>query len=163
MQQTTSTTLVHHLLTPATIRLGLPGASKEDLLNNLIDVLANHPSVLDLDEVRAAVFAREEMMSTGVGKELALPHAKTGAVRETVAAFGVTAAPVAYGAIDNLPVRLLFLLVGTEAARSQHIKILSRISRLMNREVVRQRLLEAADAQTVLTIFEEAEGEMLDP
>lgn len=163
MQPTTINTLVHHLLSPETIRLGLPGQSKEEMLNNLVDVLADHPSVLDLDEVRAAVFAREQMMSTGVGKELALPHAKTGAVKETVAAFGVTAAPVAYGAIDNLPVRLVFLLVGTEATRSQHIKILSRISRLMNREAVRQRLLEAADAEAVLTIFEEAEGEMLDP
>lgn len=162
MQPTTSTTFVHHLLSPQTICLGLPGLSKEEVLNNLIDVLAGNPAVADLDELRAAVFMREQMMSTGVGKELALPHAKTGAVRETVAAFAVTAEPVAFGAIDNLPVRLVFLLVGTEAARSQHIKILSRISRLMNREAVRQRLLDAPDAQTVLTIFEEAEDAMLE-
>ncbi len=154
------TTAVHELLEPAAIRVGLDGRAKEEAIDHLIDVLRGHPAVRDLEAVRRAVWEREEIMSTGVGKGLALPHAKTPAVTRTVAAFAVTAAPVDFGAIDDQPVRLLFLLVGTEAERSEHIRILSRISRLMNRASLRARLLEAQTPEEVLALFEEAEAEI---
>lgn len=154
-------TEIHQLLSPATIRVGLPGASKDALLDTLIDLLADHPQVRDLEAVRGAVHAREERMSTGVGKGLALPHGKTRAVDATVAAFAVAAEPVPFDAIDNAPVRLLFLLVGPETAKSQHIKLLSRVSRLMNRDLFRDRLLRARDADDVLRIFEEGEMELI--
>lgn len=150
----TSTTQLHELLTPDTVRLHLEGSTKEAVLNNLIDLLADHPAVIDLEQVRKAVFQREEMMSTGVGKGLALPHAKSPGARDSAAAFAVTDEPVAFNAIDNEPVRLLFLLVGNEEARSQHIKILSRISRLLNQDSFRTRLLQAETVDEVFTLLE---------
>lgn len=153
---------LYQLLTPATVRVGLAAATKEDLINDLVDLLEGQPAVKGLEPIRQAVFARELQMSTGVGKGLALPHAKTAAVRDTVAAFAVTAEPVDYGAIDNQPVRLAFLLVGTEEARSQHIKLLSRVSRLMNRDPFRQRLLQARTPEDVIRAFEEGEASLLD-
>lgn len=148
---------IHQLLTPETVRVGLPGSRKEEVLENLIGLLEGHPAVKDLDAVRDAVFERERVMSTGVGKGLGLPHAKTSAVHENVAAFAVTRQPVDFGAIDNKAVRLVFLLVGTETAKSQHVKILSRISRLMNRDPFRERLLKARSAEEVLRFFEHEE------
>lgn len=153
---------LYQLLTPATVRVGLAAATKEDLINDLVDLLEGQPAVKGLEPIRQAVFARELQMSTGVGKGLALPHAKTAAVRDTVAAFAVTDEPVDYGAIDNQPVRLAFLLVGTEEARSQHIKLLSRVSRLMNRDPFRQRLLQARTPEDVIRAFEEGEASLLD-
>lgn len=153
---------IHDLLTLATVRVGLPGSSKEDVLRNLINLLEGHPSVRDIEEVRAAIFQRESMMSTGVGKELALPHAKTSGVTESVAAFAVTAEPIDYGSIDNEPVRLIFLLVGTEAAKSEHIKMLSRVSRLMNRDRFREQLLRASSPSDVIETFREGESDLLD-
>ncbi len=155
-------TEIHQLLKRDTIRVGLPGETKEEVLNNLIDLLKGQPGVRDLEKVREAVFAREAVMSTGVGKGLALPHAKTDAVDRTVAALAITAQPVDFGAIDDKPVRILFLLVGAEEAKTQHIKILSRISRLMNRDDFRKRLLEARDADEVLALMEEGELSLLD-
>ncbi len=154
---TTRTTAVSELLTPAAIRVALPGQTKEEVIAALLDVLQGHPAIEDLDAVRQAIWAREEIMSTGVGKGLGLPHAKTPAVRRAVAAFAVTKQPVDFGAIDDQPVRLLFLLVGTEEAKSEHIRILSRVSRLMNREALRQRLLEASTPEAVVALFREAE------
>ncbi len=153
---------IHQLLTPETVRVGLAGETKEEVINNLVDLLAGHPSVTNLEEMRAAVFEREAVMSTGVGKGLGLPHAKTPAVAENVAAFAVTQHPVPFGAIDGKPVRLLFLLVGTETAKSQHIKILSRISRLMNRDAFRERLLQAGSAEQILRIFGEGESQLFE-
>ena len=150
----------HQLLTVDTIRVGLPGQNKDEVINALLDVVATHAAVKDLEAMREAVFARERMMSTGVGKGLGLPHAKTQAVSETLAAFAITAEPVDFGAIDDQKVRLVFLLVGTEAAKSEHIKILSRISRLLNRDAFRTRLLQAKNAAEVLTLLEEGEMEL---
>lgn len=153
---------IHQLLRPETVRVGLPGGTKEDVINNLVDLLAGHEAVRDLEAVRAAVFEREAVMSTGVGKALGLPHAKTPAVTENVAAFAVTQQPVPFGAIDGKPVRLLFLLVGTETAKSQHIKILSRISRLMNRDAFRERLLQTGGPDLILRLFEEGEAQLFE-
>ncbi len=153
---------IHDLLTPGTVQVGLPGSTKDEVLNNLIDHLAHSPAVRDLEKVRAGIFEREQIMSTGVGKGLALPHAKSPAVRESVAAFAVTSEAVAFGSIDDQPVRLIFLLVGTEAAKSEHIKILSRVSRLMNRDRFRNSLLNAKSSEEILSIFEEGESELME-
>ena len=158
--QASSVSEIYQLLTPATIQVGLQGASKEEVIENLVALLEGHPAVKDLDQVRRAVVERERVMSTGVGKGLGLPHAKTNAVTDTVAAFAITRAPVAFGAIDSEPVQLLFLLVGMERSKSQHIKLLSRISRLMNRDAFRERLLAAQTPEQVLAIFEEGEAEL---
>jgi mannitol/fructose-specific phosphotransferase system IIA component (Ntr-type) len=148
---------VAELLRPRAVRVGLPGGTKEDVLNAVIDLLAGAPEVGDLERVRADVWAREEQMSTGVGKGLALPHARTGAVRETVLAFATAAEPVAFDAIDRQPVQLLLLIVGPEEARSRHIQLLGRVSRLMNNAAFRERLLGAAGAEDVLAAFREGE------
>lgn len=157
-----STLDIHDLLTPETVQVGLPGSTKDEVLNGLIDHLENSPSVRELETVRAAIFEREQVMSTGVGKGLALPHAKTPAVRESVAAFAVTGEPVEFGSIDDQPVRLIFLLVGTEAAKSEHIKILSRVSRLMNRDPFRSSLLNAKSSREIMSIFEEGESDLME-
>jgi len=155
-------TEIYQLLTPSTIRVGLPGQTKDEAINALVDLLRGQPGVRDLEGVRKAVFDREAIMSTGVGKGLGLPHAKTSAVDDTVAAFAISQQPIEFGAIDNKPVRLLFLLVGSEQAKSQHIKLLSRISRLMNRESFRERLLQAQSPEDVLAAFAEGESELLE-
>jgi len=160
--QGTSVTGIHQLLNKNTVRVGLVGETKAEVLDALINLLKSSPAVSDLNQVREAVFARETVMSTGVGKGLALPHAKTRAVKDTVAALAMTEHPVDFGAIDDRPVEILFLLVGTEEAKSQHIKILSRISRLMNRDAFRKELSRAADADEVLSIIEKGELALLE-
>jgi mannitol/fructose-specific phosphotransferase system IIA component (Ntr-type) len=118
--------------------------------------------VVDFDELRRAVLEREAVMSTGVGQGLALPHAKTDAVRGTIAALGVTESPIDFGSIDGQPVRIVFMLLGTASARSLHIKILSRISRLMNRAAVRESLMGARSGDEALEAILVAESDLLD-
>lgn len=153
---------IHDLLSPETVRVGLAGSTKEDVLENMIELLEGHPAIADLASVREAILEREKVMSTGVGKGLALPHAKTSAVHESVAAFATTREPIEYGSIDNVPVRLIFLLVGTENAKSEHIKILSRVSRLMNREYFRERLLQVHSPEEAIDVFEAGEEDLLE-
>ena len=150
-------TAIHELLAPERVRVRLSGGDKETVVEKLLGLLEGHPSVEDLAEVREAVWERESELSTGVGKGLGLPHAKTAAVTGTVAAFAVTEEPVEFDAIDREPVQLVFLLVGTEAAKSEHIRILSRISRLVSRRRLRLELVKAQTPEDVLDAFAEAE------
>lgn len=148
---------IHELLSLGTVSVQMEGASKIEILDKMLGLLADHPNIKDFEGVRRAVLNREEVMSTGVGKGLALPHAKTSAVEGIAAAFATTERPIEYGSIDNQPVRLLFLLVGTENAKTQHIKILSRISRLMNEDDFRDRLLKATRSEEIIKYFHEGE------
>lgn len=157
---TTKTTEINQLLRPEQVRIRLPGTTKPEVINALVDVLDGHEDIDSLDAVRDAIFDREEMMSTGVGKGLGLPHAKTPAATDTVAAFATTAAPVDFGAIDDDPIRLLLLLVGPEDHKSKHIKILGRISRLVSRDALRQRLIAADEPETVIDILREGEANL---
>lgn len=148
---------IHELLNPGTVSVQMEGASKSEILDRMLNLLADHPNIRDFEGVRRAVREREEVMSTGVGKGLALPHAKTSAVDGIAAAFATTEVPIEYGSIDNQPVRLLFLMVSTENAKTQHIKILSRISRLMNEDDFRERLLAATRSEDIIKYFYEGE------
>jgi len=100
------------------------------------------------------------MMSTGVGKGLGLPHAKTSAATETVAAFATTAEPVEFGAIDDEPIRLLLLLVGPEEHKSRHVKVLGRISRLVSSDPLREQLIAADRPETVIQVLREGEANL---
>jgi len=154
----TQTTEINQILSPERVRIGLPASSKRDVIDALIDLLAGHEAIDNLETVRTAIYDRENMMSTGVGKGLGLPHAKTSAATNTVAAFATTAEPIDFGAIDDEPVRLLLLLVGPEDHKSQHIKILGRISRLASREGIRNRLLAAENPHAIIEALREGEA-----
>ncbi len=154
---TTKVAAIHELLQDGAIQVQVAGESKEEVLDNLLGLLSEHPKINDFEGARLAVLAREEVMSTGVGKGLALPHAKTAAVKGIVAAFAITEHPIEYNAIDGLPVKMLFLMISTEQAKSQHIKLLSRVSRLMNGDAFRNQLLQATSTEEVIQIFQEGE------
>lgn len=153
---------ISDILTEGFVRTGLDGNSKDDVINALIEVVASSPKVLDKEKVRKAIFEREKIMSTGVGNGFAIPHGKTDAVADIVAAFAVTAEPIDYESLDEKPVRLIFLLVGKDSMVGPHIKLLSRISRLMNKEEFRTRLLNLQSPKEIIDIFKQEEATYFD-
>src|SRR5512147_813395 len=144
---------VSELLNPGVIISGLRGNKKEEVINELIDLFKEDSRVQDVEKVRSSVLDREKIMSTGVGKGFAIPHGKTNSITDIIAAFGKTKNPIDYDALDNQPVHLVFLLVGKDNLVSKHIKLLSRISRMMNNDEFRNKLLEAGSAEEILDIF----------
>ena len=149
---------ISDILSENLVVIGLEGDSKDEIIDSMIDVVAASPKVLDKNKVREAILEREKIMSTGVGNGFAIPHGKTDAVSDIVAAFAVTASPIDYHSLDEKPVRLVFLLVGKDNMVGPHIKLLSRISRLMNKEEFRKRLLELKSSKEVLDMFKEEEA-----
>lgn len=136
------------------IKVEFTGTTKEAVLNELIDSFIGDPRVLDIERVRNVVLEREKIMSTGIGNGFAIPHGKTDMVSEMIAAFGVLKNPVDFEALDEKPVNLIFLLVGHENSVAQHIKMLSRVSRIMNQENIREKLASTFSREEILQIFE---------
>jgi fructose-specific phosphotransferase system IIA component len=149
---------ISDILTEDYIITGLYGDSKDAVIDAMIDLVASSPKVLDKNKVRVAIFEREKIMSTGVGNGFAIPHGKTDGVADIIAAFATTAKPIDYQSLDEKPVRLVFLLVGKDNMVGPHIKLLSRISRLMSKEDFRKRLLEVKTPHEVLDMFRQEEA-----
>ena len=131
--------------------------NKEDIISELIDLFKDDSRVNNINDVRTCVLEREKIMSTGVGKGFAIPHGKTNSINEIIAAFGKSERPIDYDALDGEPVHLVFLLVGKDALVGKHIKLLSRISRMMNSDEFREKLVKAIDEKEILEIFQEEE------
>jgi len=149
---------ISDILNEQLVMTDLKGDSKEDIINALVDLIGSSDRVLDKEKVRQAIFDREKLMSTGVGNGFAIPHGKTDAVADIVAAFAITAEPIDFDAMDKKPVRLVFLLVGKDNMVGPHIKLLSRISRLMTKEQFRNKLLEIKTPREILETFRQEEA-----
>ena len=150
--------LLTELLTPDRIQVPLQGTTKDALLQELVTVLHRGGALSDADDVLRAVRAREEVLSTGIGSGVAIPHGKSNAAPELVMAAGVAPDPVDFDALDGRPVTLVFLLVGPESAAGAHVKALSRISRLVRRDALRERLAAARTPGEFLAVLTEAES-----
>ncbi len=149
---------ISDLLTEELVATNLAGSSKDDIINAIVNLVAISPKVVDKEKVREAVFERETIMSTGVGDGFAIPHGKTDAVSDIVGAFAVTAEPIDYESLDEKPVRLVFLLVSKANMVGPHIKLLSKISRLMNKPDFRNKLLEVKSPQEIIEMFKQEEA-----
>ncbi len=152
---------ISDILTEDFVVVGLDVSSKEDAINALVELISKSEKVKNVNKVREAVFEREKIMTTGVGKGFAVPHGKTDAVTDIVAAFAITKKPIDYDSLDGEPVRLIFLLVGRDNMVGPHIKLLSRISKLMNDNNFREKLLNAKDSKEVVELFKTEEEKYL--
>jgi len=147
------------ILDPACIRLGMDARDKTQALSSLVDVLANSTRVRDLAEVRRVIIEREKLMSTGIGQGIALPHGKTGGVESSVAALATLQSPVDFDSIDDKPVSIILMLVGTEGNVGMHLRLLSRISRMIGSDTFRESLLAAKTSEEVMELFASHEEE----
>ncbi len=139
------------------IVLGMEAKSKGDLIDKMLALIASHPSIEDAGKLRDDVWKREKEMSTGIGKKVALPHAKTNAVKAPILAFATLKKEVDFDSIDSEPINIVFLLATPETMLTQHLKLLSRISRLVATEAVREKLVNTAEIAEVITLFQEEE------
>jgi len=145
---------IYSLLETSTIIVNQEFSGKVELLNQMIDTLKNRVTEAQLEEIRSAVFEREKIMSTGVGKNLAIPHGKVTSIDEHLASFALLKDPIDFESIDGNPVNMAFLLIGPEKKNSAHIKLLSRISRLMNNSSFRESLSDCKTEQNIYDVFE---------
>jgi len=150
--------LLSELLKEDRIKVPLGSRTKDDLLRELVELATPQCDPAGVEAILASVREREQLLSTGIGAGVAIPHGKTPVIDQLIMAAGVTAQPVDFDALDGQPVELFFLLIGPESASGAHIKVLSRISRLLRREQLRSRLREARSGNEFLDVVRASEA-----
>jgi PTS system nitrogen regulatory IIA component len=136
----------------------LKGRTKPQILKELAASLATQRPGLDEAQVARVLIEREELASTAIGEGVAIPHGKLPGVSEIVACLGRVKGGVDFDSMDGQPTYLFFVLVAPENSTGQHLKALARISRLFKDSEFRERLLEAADAESMYATLAEEDA-----
>jgi PTS system fructose-specific IIA component len=143
------------------IHLESRAISRWDLINELIERAAENKEIglTDRALIKKAVIEREKNMSTGIGNGVAIPHCLTAKVKKTVFMISLSKKGIDFNAIDSLPVKIVILLIVPKTKLSLHVKTLANIAKIMTSEILRNRLLEAANQDEVISIISSFEKE----
>jgi len=139
-----------------TITLSLKGATKEAIIEEMIDLLMAAGKIRDLKdrkEVLKAVLDRERKMSTGMQNGIAIPHGKTDRVESLIAAIGVKKEGMDFGSLDGQPSKIFVMTLSPDTRTGPHIQFLAEISRQLSDPAVRERILNAAKPDDVMSIL----------
>ena len=151
--------LLTQILQPGCIKAPLASKNKEDAIEELVNVLADHGLLTDRALAFEAVMAREQTRSTGIGTGIAIPHGKCAAAHELVMSIGIAAEPIEFDSIDRKPVSIIILLVSPPDQTGPHIQALARISRLMLDAPFKNQLEKATTPEEVYSLISSKESE----
>lgn len=145
------------LLDVRSINLNASCTSKEDALNQAIELMVKSGKIDNVDEYRAQVFAREEEGTTGSGEGIAIPHGKCSAVKKPGLAAMVIKNGVEFNSLDGEPVTLLFLIAAPDTGDNVHVDVLSKLSMLMMDEKFADKLRRAKSVDEFQSIIDIAD------
>jgi PTS system nitrogen regulatory IIA component len=143
-------------LSPENILLDLKSTSKNDVINELVDFVINaqeNGASLDREEIVRAVFEREAQMSTGMRNGIAIPHGKTDAVTDLLAAIAISRNDVDFDSLDGKPSKIFIFTLSPSDATGLHLQFLAEVSNLLKDGETRNRMLEAKTKEEMLQIF----------
>ncbi|MDR2193439.1 MAG: PTS sugar transporter subunit IIA [Treponema sp.] len=143
------------VLTKDTICLHLKGSSKEEIINELLDILVSADKISDRSAAFAAVMERETKMSTGMKHGIAIPHGKSQTLQNLVACIGVSDEPVDFDALDHKACRIFIMTLSPVEQTGPHLQFLAEVSLLFKSEEKRNQILRATTPEEILRILSE--------
>ncbi|MDR2370495.1 MAG: PTS sugar transporter subunit IIA [Treponema sp.] len=143
------------VLTAETINLHLKGAAKEEIINELLDMLVAAKKIQDREAAYAAVMDREQKMSTGMKHGIAIPHGKSATIHDLVACIGISEKPVDFDSLDHEPCRIFIMTLSPVEKTGPHLQFLAEISLLFKSSEKRQEILNADTPEAILRILAE--------
>ena len=141
----------------ACISLSLKSATKQGIIEEIIDMMVQAGKLNDKEAAVACVLERERRMSTGMQFGVAIPHGKTSAVDTLITAVALKKEGVDFGSLDGEPSTIFVMTVSPVNRTGPHIRFLAEISKLLNYDSVRERLLDAETAEDIIEILTEDE------
>ncbi|MCI6381724.1 PTS fructose transporter subunit IIABC [Fusobacterium mortiferum] len=145
--------MITNLLTLECINLNLKGQTKQEIIDEMVEILYQGGKLNDKEEYKKAILAREAQSSTGLEEGIAIPHAKTSAVKIPSIAFGLSKNGVDYESLDGEPSKLFFMIAAPANASDTHIEILSKLTTMLLDDEIREKLLEVKTEQEVIDIL----------
>jgi len=150
---------IYEYLKEENILLDVKAQTKEKTIQELAKLLREEKDIINFDGFVSAVFAREELNTTGIGEEIAIPHARTNTVEDVVIALGISQKGINFDSTDGKPAKLIFLIGTPEKKKiSAYLKLLAHLSRLLKKEDFRKSLLTASSAKQILDEFKKIES-----
>ena len=141
------------LLSEDTIIFNLKGTTKEEIIQEMVELLVLRGRIKDGDAALKAVLEREQKMSMGMQHGIAIPHGKTDSVDKLVTALGLKKEGVDFGSMDGKPSTIFIMTISSVSRTGPHIQFLSEISQVLNDPEKRERILLAQNASEVLDVL----------
>ena len=146
------------LLSNDSIELDGAAATKKEAIDRLVDLMGHTGNLADKAEYKRCVFAREEQGTTGIGEGIAIPHAKTAAVKKAGLSVMIVKNGVDFDSMDGLPTDLFFMIAAPDTEDNIHLDVLGRLSVLLMDENFHKDLLNAKSKEEFLALIEKAEN-----
>lgn len=130
--------------------------SRNEALHQLVETLKEADAIQNFEQFYDAVLQREQLVSTGIGMGVAIPHAKMENFDHFFLAIGIqkTREGIEWGALDEVPVRLIFMIGGPANQQTEYLKILSRLTTAIKDEKRRMNLLATHSKEEIIRLFE---------
>ncbi len=151
---------IRSVLNEKRINLHLKGTSKDEVLQEMCELLYQDQAINSKDDFLQDVYFRETEGITGIGDGIAIPHGKSESVVHTAIAIGRSDHDLEWNSIDDLPVRLVILLAIKAQDKTVHMKLLSNVATSLCKKAVVKRVMTSEDKQEIIQLFEQKGGEV---
>ncbi|MDP6335141.1 MAG: PTS sugar transporter subunit IIA [Nitrospinaceae bacterium] len=139
----------------------LDGIDKNSVLKELSAFLEEKGVVKNKDTLLTALTEREKLGSTGIGENVAIPHAKLEEIDHIITLFGRSEKGVEFESLDKKPVHFVCLVIAPSNSTGQHLKALARISRLLKNPVLREAVLSATEMGKIYSILVDEDSKFI--
>jgi PTS system nitrogen regulatory IIA component len=143
------------VLSADTINIHLKGSTKQEIINELLDILVATGKIKDREAAYNAVMEREQKMSTGMKHGIAIPHGKSAAIDDLVACIGISDKSVDFDSLDHLPCRIFIMTLSPAEKTGPHLQFLAEVSLLFKSAEKREEILKADTPEALLKILAE--------
>lgn len=146
---------ISELVSKNLVEVNLKAHTKEVVLSEIVSCLYKNRKIKDKKSVLESLLKRETLGSTGVGEGIAIPHARIAELKEPVLFIGLSRRGINFSSVDNNPVHLIVLFLTPLLESSLHLKVLSKVSELLNNKVFVRRLLESSSNDGLCRILKQ--------
>lgn len=135
--------------------IDLKNKTKQDILKEMVDIIATAPEVTDKNDFYISIMKREKIMSTGIGIGLAVPHVKIDSVTDFVMAVGRKKEGIDFDSLDGKPVYLVIMIGANTEQRDDYLKVLAKISLLLKNQEFRENIVNAKNPDEIVGLFKD--------
>lgn len=137
--------------------LNLKSKNKQNLIKDMFKKIENHPSIINKDGVLHDLLEREALGSTGIGKSVAIPHAKSNNVSDIIITIGVLEEEIEFDSIDGDEVKLVFMFLTPANLSREYLLILAKISRYIKEDKFRNYIINAKNSNEIYEYIKKLE------
>ena len=144
---------ISSLIAPERV-IDLRSHNKNDALRELFRVLEKAPEITDREDLEQSIIERENVLTTGIGFEIAVPHVQLPSVRNMVMAIGRSEEGIDFESLDGKPVKMVIMIASSDKQeRNEFLKVLGKVVLLFKEESFRRKVLRATGPDEVITII----------